>query len=201
MGTNLVRRVTAVAFPAAIALLLVSSNPHRRCFPQVRDEEGLEALQGLWVLKTSEWMGERTDLDPADGPTYARGAHSGRQLEERETPVDPQDGRTTLAFKGNAYVWQNHGVVPFGGGCIRRPERVPGIITLDQTRRPPVMIRRYNCWRGGPDIATARFIYSVKGDTLRLAGTLSDDPKALPTTFVTDKDEDVVVLTFRREKS
>jgi hypothetical protein len=200
MRPILVRKVAVCAF-SALALLLVSSNPQRRPHPQVRDEEGIEALQGLWVLKTSEWMGERTDLDPADSPIYPSATHSGSRPEEWELPVDLRDERTTLQINGSNYVWRHLPLVLFGGPGIRRPESVPGIIFLDQTRRPPVMVRRYNGWKGGPDIATARFSYSVKGDTLLLAGTLSDDPKALPTAFLTDKDEDVVVLTFRRERS
>jgi hypothetical protein len=52
------------------------------------------ALQGFWVLKAAEYMGETTGQDPTDEEDYLRHLLRLRQPEERELPIDFRKERT-----------------------------------------------------------------------------------------------------------
>jgi hypothetical protein len=164
----------------------------------LKTPEELDAvtLQGRWVLKTTEYLGEKANQDPTECPVERRLLKLRlRTAEERELPEDFKKYRTTLEIKGNTYDYRQW-VVPFNGGKgeVRSQK---GTYKLDAKRSLRVMARLE---LGEPQPRTVHYTYQVRGDTLKMGLHFSNDRKKLPKTFTTDKDEDVVVLTFRREK-
>jgi hypothetical protein len=184
---------------AVMAILLVSSDTPRHSRASVKVLSDLEVLQGFWVLKTTEWCGLKADQDPTEDENLRRSERLSRRAEERELPIDFSDLRTTLEIEGNTFVYHN-GLAVYRGGCIMTNPRTDWTFTLDTSYEPPVMTKRLK----EPVIAdgdeTFYASYSVQGNTLWLGIEESNDPKKLPATFVTDKDEHVVVLMFKREK-
>jgi uncharacterized protein (TIGR03067 family) len=160
-------------------------------------KEDLAALQGCWVLKTAEWCGLRCDQDPADQKTYHTRTSP---VELTELPRDLRNERTTLKIVGASFVWRHGIAATTNGGCIRKAEETEGTIVLDTSRKLPVMTRQLVQPFAIGGEKTYYAVYTVKGDTLRLAMEYSNDPKKLPAAFVTDNNQDVVVLTFKRER-
>jgi uncharacterized protein (TIGR03067 family) len=187
-GGQFARLVLCVA-----ATLLFSGEPSR--VGRVKDD--LAVLQGTWVLKTAEYLGERTDQDPEEDELCRKRALRGRLDDTRESRADFGEDRTTLTIRGNAFTWRSPPVAAFGGG-FNEVEPTRGTLTLDGSRKPRVLTRQLVEPTSAGE-KTVYATYSVEGNTLRLGMFFSNDPKRLPTRFVTDKDEDVVVLTFKRE--
>jgi hypothetical protein len=161
----------------------------------------LEALQGTWVLKSTEWCGMSADQDPTDDPTLRRREIAARRLaEERELPTNERNCRTTLKITGSEFVLWNGVAATSQVGCFSSRELTSGTFTLDSTQRPPIMTRQIEQSQGGDENTKFLAIYWIQGNTLRLGIERSNDPEKLPASCVTDKDEDVVVLTFRRER-
>jgi hypothetical protein len=168
---------------------------------QGQAKNNLAALQGFWVLKTTEWCGLKTDLDPTEDWTDRR-----RVIEQRnppelwELPSIVREERTTLKINGNAFTGWDGAAASGNVGCIRRTESTEGTITLDTNHNPPILTRRLlepAIREGDQNVYASCWI---EGNTLRLGIELSNNPKKLPATFVTDRDENIVVPTFKREK-
>jgi uncharacterized protein (TIGR03067 family) len=177
------------------AFLLVSADTPK----QSPEKADVEALQGFWVLKTTEYLGEKADQDPTEDELAKLVEYRRRLPEERELEMNFRNQRKTLEFKGNTFEYREW-IRPFSGeeGRVWSDK---GTYKLDVSRSPKVMERKITISElPGHETTTYYCIYSVKGDVLQFCLNLSSDPKKLPTTFVTDKDEDVVLLTFRREK-
>lgn len=174
-----------------VALLLISADAPK----QTRKQADIAALQGLWVLKVTEFRGLRAEQDPVEDEPAKRLRSQRRIAEERELPDDSRQYRTTLEFRGNTF--EHRQWIAFLDGEGGRVRLVKGTYTIDDRRRPPVME-----WRGGEgkEVRSVSWIYSVRGDALQCCIHLSNDPERLPTTFATDKDDDLVLLTYRREK-
>jgi hypothetical protein len=186
--------MTLRGLAAIAAFLLVSADTRRPARAEVKSD--LELLQGCWVLKTTEWCGLKADQDPTEDESYRRWTLCHRRAEERELPTDLREERTTLEIKGNNYVWRqwwhaiqsSAGVASFEGTLVLDGKRSPPILTRIPERTPGI-------------VQTTVFSrYSIDNNTLRLLMNFSNDRDQLPTSFVTDNDEDVVVLTFKREK-
>jgi len=176
----------------AAPLLLAAAPP-----TQTAEKADIAALQGFWVLKTTEYLGEKANQDPTDCPIEKRLLKLKRRTaEERELPEDLKKYRITLEFKGNGYDYRRW-AVPFDldEGYI---ESIKGKYKLDVKRTPRVMEQRFVRVPFGRIIGYCT--YQVRGDTLKMGVHLAGDKKNLPKTFTTDKDEDVAVLTFRRER-
>jgi hypothetical protein len=103
-----------------------------------------------------------------------------------------------LKIKGNGLVLRDTST-RFDGSFHRWKKK--GTLALDPSGKRRVMTWRLPEWPGRVGERITYASYSVEGDTLRLGITLfSNDPKKLPAKFVTDSDDDVVVLTYRRER-
>jgi uncharacterized protein (TIGR03067 family) len=156
------------------------------------------ALQGVWVLKTTEHLGQKADQDPVEDELEKLFLRRRNPAETRELQDDASIRRTTLAFKGSALVFRQW-IVPFNGreGGLTSIE---GTYHLDVDRNPKVMV---TSWKRGVDqgeIQVGHCIYSVRSDTLLMCVSFNADPKLLPTKFATEQDADVVLLTYKREK-
>jgi hypothetical protein len=177
-------------------LLLVAADAPQ----QAREQADVRALQGFWVLKTTEYLGEKADQDPTEDPLrklldYRRATTA----EEREVPVDYRQHRTTVEFNGGSFEFRQW-IWPFNGepGGV---DSTVGEYKLDLRRNPPVMERHYEFRYGKHrEERTVYCTYLVKGDTMLWCVSLTNNPKNLPAEFTTDKDEDVVLLTWKREK-
>jgi hypothetical protein len=183
----------------------------------------LAALQGLWVLKTSEWLGQMADQDPTEDEWYRRAVLRERLPEERELPIDLQEERTRLEIKGATLIRHN-GLKFNRGGCFGTEPDSEWTIRLDVTREPRTMVwRRVPSavrsgewlayawrrrllsgeawpWGGQPAERILYFSYRVDGDTLSLGVVGCNDPERLPALGTVSEDGDAVVLTFRRVK-
>jgi uncharacterized protein (TIGR03067 family) len=178
------------------ALLLVSAAPPR----PASEKADVAALQGFWVLKTTEYLGLKGERDPTESEHAKLWAVRLADLpEERALAVkELKKQRTTLEFKGNTYEWRQ-----WRYAFVRRRsgvESTKGTFKLDVRRKPKVMERRYAEPGGAKAISYG--IYTVQGETLRLCVNFRapEDPKKLPKSFVTDDEEEVALFTFRREK-
>jgi hypothetical protein len=186
----------------------------------------LAALQGLWVLKSSECMGETADdQDPTADGTHLRYVRLARRPEERELPVDFRDERTTLEFKGDVLVHYNGLQVFRGIGCLWTDPLSEWTIRLNVSREPRTMAWRpveptvrptaravydwlRSCLSGGtrpsgghPAKRVLYANYQVKGDILRLGVVVADSVARLPDPRGSaGADQDAVVLTFRRDR-
>ncbi len=162
---------------------------------RVRGEE-VVALQGLWVLKTTEYLGEKADQDSTDDEFAKLDSRRRIPAELRGLDEDNSQLRTTLIFKGRTFEWRQW-TARFSGG-VGEVTSIEGIYHLDVDRSPKVMEKRCKpgCTRDESEITS--WIYSVQGDTLLICASLTNDPRRLPTQFVTVKDKDVVLLTFKR---
>jgi hypothetical protein len=190
-----------LALATGAAFLLVSGDTPRQDRAKVKFTSDLELIQGIWVLKTTECCGLKADQDPTEDETYCRREIEQRRLaEQRELPTHAFDERTILEIKDTAFVFRNGVAVSTNGGCIRTTESTEGTITLNSSPEPRVMTKRLTQPAIVDGDETVYASYSVKGNTLRLGIELLNDPMKLPTTFVTDKDKNVVVLTFKRGK-
>jgi hypothetical protein len=163
------------------------------------DSRARGPLQGLWVLKTTEYLGERANQDPTDEAEIHRlGCLRSEVAEERELTEDLRKHRTTLEFKGWTFEYRRWDVGRCGAPS--HTASTQGTYHLDVHRKPKVLKK---VWVDPlfvePQIRYG--IYSVEGDTLQVCIHFNQELKDLPTTFKTDKDEDVVLLTFKRERS
>lgn len=173
----------------ALVLIAVLSVP---IAPGRLPANDVKALQGIWVLKTVEWLGETTDQD-----TTTRRSHVGWR------PADHCDvlftsGRITLTIDGNLYVLRQGG-----------RETAAGRFTLDVGKWPKVMARHEHAgyrfyvasYRLFPIDDTFYSIYSLEDDTLRWCqrDLFPRDFHGIPSTFATREDEDVYLLTFKRD--
>jgi hypothetical protein len=179
---------------AALPFLLAAGPPAPS--PEKAD---VAALQGLWVLKTSEYLGEKAILDPVDESyLWKRRILSARQPEERELPIDLKKFRTTLRFKGNTFEMRKW-YVPFCGEEGGRVETIKGTYRLDVSRRPKVLKRWAKVWFLAVDAGkSVDCYYDVKGDTLRLA-VWKDEVARRPKSFDTWKEKGLLVMVYRRE--
>ncbi len=177
-------------------LLLVALAPISADTPKQDPEKAdVAALQGTWVLKTTEYLGEKADQDPTEDEIGKRWLRRAVMAEERELEEYLSERRTILEFKGRTADYRQW-IRPLcgGEGGIRS---FKGPYRLRAGNTPKILERQFET---GREQTTVYSIYSIQGDTLLLCLSLSNDPKRLPKTFSTDKDEDVVLLTFRREK-
>jgi hypothetical protein len=160
----------------------------------------MAALQGIWVLKTAEYLGEKAGQDPTDDDELDK-LFSRQQTpaEERELSEDTRQYRTTLAFKSVSFEYR-HWIRGFGSGGDGYPRLIEGTYSLDVDRSPKIMIRRWQEEGMRDEIHLRSCIYSVQGDTLRMCFNLEKDAQRLPRRFVTHEDKDVVLLTFKRER-
>jgi hypothetical protein len=191
---------------------------------QAQSHNDLAALQGLWVLKTSEWLGQMAYQDPTEDEWYRRAVLRVRLPEERELPIDLQEERTTLEIKGATLIRHN-GLRVNRGGCFGTELDSEWTIRLDVTQEPRTMVwrpvqsavrsgewlayawlRRLLSgeawpWGGQPAERILYVSYRVDGDALRLGVVGCDDPERLPALGTVSEDGDAVVLTFRRVKT
>jgi hypothetical protein len=199
MDSNATRYRVLFGIVVSISIAAAPLLPEN-CPRQARVKDDLATLQGIWVLKTTEYLGEKDDdQDPTENQ-LSGGHRSSSPVEEWSLPVDLKEFRTVLEIKGQRFIWRNGLGISHRGGCIRGTELTEGTFTLDGSHRPPVLTRNL----GRSDLTNEEQIvyasYSIEEDSLRLAMTFSNDPKKLPAALVTDKDDDVVMLTFKREK-
>jgi hypothetical protein len=150
------------------------------------------AMQGTWVLQTVEWMGETTPQDALLSDVQLRSEYLYRLPEERELPQDRKaEDRVILTVKGNAFTFE--ALQDYGHRFIRGTRE--GMLALDLTKGRKVMERRYE---GGSEPHYS--LYTVEGDTMRWCMKWEGGPD-LPAKFATDSDPDVLLLTFRRERT
>jgi uncharacterized protein (TIGR03067 family) len=116
------------------------------------------------------------------------------RVEEREVAEEAADKRTLLEFKGGDFL-QRHWDV---GDCGVKGHAawVTGTYHLDVRRHPKVLQK----WWDGTK-STSRGIYRLDGDTLQVCLRLDGDSTNLPASFATEKDPNVVLLTFKRESA
>jgi uncharacterized protein (TIGR03067 family) len=146
----------------------------------------MAALQGVWILKTAEYLGEKADQDPTDNELEKLFSRQQTPAEERELVEDNSRGRTTLAFKGGTF--ENRQWI-IGFGCGKGYLRsIEGTYDLDVDRSPKVMKRRWQEHGVRDEIHLRYCIYSLQSDTLLMCFSLKDDPRCLPTRFATTED-------------
>jgi uncharacterized protein (TIGR03067 family) len=187
------RRVSMIL---AAALLISAAPP-----PRPSEKADLAALQGVWVLKTTEYLGEKADQGPTESVIEEALAYRRALPEEREIVRDRlKRYRTTLEFKGATFVCR-FWFTPLDGGEGGWVRAIKGSYTLDVSRHPRVMARLPPRKRrdGGKAPCSYLGLYSLQGDTLKLCVNVEDQTK-LPQKLATGDDEDVVLLTFRRER-
>jgi hypothetical protein len=159
------------------------------------EAEDTKALQGTWVWQTAEWLGEKADQDALLSDVDLRREYLHRKPEERELPQDRKKWRTTLTVKGNAFTFQ---VTKLSwDGDTESTWSWGGTFTLDVSKGKKVMERRYE----DIHLETGYSLYSVQGDTMRWCLSYPGGPDDLPTKFATDRDPDVFLLTFKRERT
>jgi uncharacterized protein (TIGR03067 family) len=198
--------------PALLALRAAMENDDAeiRCRAQelveiLRDRDRAldrAALQGRWVLKTTEWLGQKADQDPTDEEhekyrsTLGWRSSPGRLAEEREMPEDFTKYRTTMEFKGRTFEHRQWAWRFRGGGGVNSTQ---GTYSLDVHRNPKVL---EEVWKDPvtEEFHVDRYVYEVRGDTLQVCLTFNADPRHLPTKFVADADEDVLLLTWKRQQ-
>jgi hypothetical protein len=177
------------------AILLVSADT------PIRDEEKADvaALQGFWVLKTTEYMGAKAEQDPTEDELAKLFRYRSGTVEEREVPEDLAHHRTTMEIKGDTFE-RREWVGCFNGGEGRVISRI-GKYKFDLDRKARMIeFWAHKASERGVVPWELNYTYRLDGDTLKLGWHFSNEPSKLPTTFSTDKDEEVVVLTYRREK-
>jgi hypothetical protein len=155
------------------------------------------ALQGLWILKTTEYLGEKADQDPEEDELEPLFARRRVPVEERELVEDARERRTTLAFKGDTFERRQWGCFSCGG--VGHPISVKGTYSLDVGRSPKVMERWWQDHGPREETHVTYCIYTVRGDTLLMSVNIGNDPEYLPRKFSTAEDENVVLLTFKRK--
>jgi uncharacterized protein (TIGR03067 family) len=177
----------------ALALLAIALSAVPRAG---RDEEAdLKALQGTWVLRTVEWLGEEAEQDDPPDEAHLLLRYRSAQAEERGLPPETDKPLASITFRSDTFAWRAW-VRLFNDYSGRKHLRVTrGRFTLDARSGPKVM-KRYGPGGGAPLYC----IYSVEGDTLRWCLTESGDRKSLPRAFSTGTDEDVLLLTFKRQR-
>jgi uncharacterized protein (TIGR03067 family) len=157
----------------------------------VETKDDRKALQGTWVLTSVEWLGEITVQDTEAG--FKSPSPSGEHCDLLHT-----SGRITLTFDGDRYTFRQG-----------ERETAMGRFKLDVQSSPRVIERRTDANRYAVTIAgyglfsaDDRFFssYSLEWDTLRWCQRelFPSDRNSIPRTFAT-KDEDVYLLTFKRE--
>jgi uncharacterized protein (TIGR03067 family) len=162
-------------------------------------KEDFEALQGTWVLATVEWLGEVTPQDESQSPQFRLWRYRTCEAEERDLPpVRGMLERTTVTFCRNRFEFRQKGRIS-----------ALGTFQLDVSQHPKVMRRQtttytYRICNNGfgvyPDQGKYASIYSLEGSTLKWCLRNPPGPKGLPIRFATDTDEEVYVLTFRRDR-
>lgn len=175
-------------FLVALAILI---GPPQEQYKAISE---IEALQGTWVLKTIEQLGEITEQDPTESPVEKLAAYREAIAEERELAANLNDYRTEFEVKGNSFVWREYWNVRTCG-CKGRVVSTEGAFRLDTNQSPMKMTRYFLDWRA--ESIELACLFEVKGDTLKWCISLSDTTKA-PTRFASD--EEVVVYTFKRLK-
>lgn len=168
-----------------VAVLSVPIGPGRL------PENDVKSLQGIWTLKTVEWLGETADQDTT--PNVGRRSALGDHCDVLFT-----SGRITLTIDGSRYVLRQGG-----------RETATGRFTLDVGKWPKVMARHEHAgyrfhvssYRLFPIDDTFYSIYSLEHDTLRWCqrDLFPRDFHGIPSTFATREDEDVYLLTFKRD--
>jgi uncharacterized protein (TIGR03067 family) len=185
------------------ALFMMSADTLR----QASKEDDVEALQGIWVLQTVEQLGEKTDQNAMMDPVDLRREYLNSLPEERELNPDAKKYRSTLTIKENTFVFREMGRTS-----------AEGQFKLHVDKKPKVMKRRtikfiYHIheasWSVFSSEDTYYSIYSIEGDTLKWCYRQVVDEKGLltpgglkdlPAKFATDRDEEVFLLTFKRER-
>src|SRR2546423_1434030 len=121
-----------------VAPLLLAAAPRPILTPEKAD---IAALQGFWVLKTTEYLGLKENQDITECPIEKKVLKLRRgTAEEREVPVNFKKYRTTLEFKGNSYDFRRW-FVPFNGG-EGGIDSQQGTYKLDVSQSPRVMEKR-----------------------------------------------------------
>jgi len=130
-----------------------------------------------------------------------------RLPEDRERELDLKKYRTTLTIKGNAFVIRQKGRVSAKGQFRLHVDTKPKVMERRTTKFDYSFHEASSSVFSGED--TWYSIYSLEGDTLKWCfreltnerGVLTPGGlKDLPAKFATDRDEDVYLLTFKREK-
>jgi hypothetical protein len=185
-------------------LLFLTSPP---ASTSARRRDDLRALQGTWVLQTVEWLGEKTEQDATLDTSDLMQEYRHRLAEERALPQDRTRYRTTLSVKANAFEFRQSGRVSAVGHFRLHLGRTPKVMER-RTTRFTYFIHDVSCSRFA-DTDTYFCIYSLEGNTLKWCQREGTDAKglsapaslkALPATFATGQDEDVYLLTFKRER-
>jgi hypothetical protein len=152
------------------------------------------ALQGVWVLKMTEYLGEKAEQDPVEDELEKLRARHRTPVEELEVVEDLSQRRTTLAFNNNSFEFRLMSIQYPGFHTVK------GTYLLDVERSPMVMERSWEEQGIREETHVSYSTYSLQGNTLRMCVSLSNDRRRLPTKLETADDEDIVLLTFKREK-
>lgn len=154
----------------------------------------LDALQGTWFLKAVEYQEEEIEQNHTLSDLDLRLLYYSDLPEKREIPPDRKKWRKTITFKGNEFVRKEL----FYRFNSHIPEEgiYDGIFSLDVTRNPKVMTRKYIDSNLGP----YRGIYRIQGDFLYLCTVGEGSGKEVPNTFKTDPEGKLVLRIFQREK-
>lgn len=165
--------------------------------PQQAD---LKALQGLWILKTVEQCGVITNQDGSMSPLARRSQRLWSLPEERELlPQRLRDEyRTTLVIAGDRFFFHQQGRVSAKGQFKLETTKVPKVIERN------TVSYRYHFHDHSFSIhskeGTYHSIYKVEGGVLTWCQWHNGDRKHLPSEFATGDDEDILLLTFHRER-
>lgn len=164
--------------------------------------DDLKALQGLWILKTVEQCGVKTNQDDSMTPLARRSQRLWSLPEERNLLPDWQrlrdDYRTTLVIAGDRFVFHQQGRVSAKGQFKLETDKTPKVIERS------TISYRYHFHDESFSIhskeGTYHSIYKIEGGVLTWCQWYNGDRKHLPSEFATCDDEDVLLLTFHREK-
>ena len=200
------KALVGIGEPALPALRRASSSEDAEVRRRARDvmkatyarveAEDTTALQGTWVLQTVEWLGEESDQDAFLSDVDLRREHLRRNAEERELPQGRKQQRTIVSIKGNTFTFEAMKRYWAGDDCRCS---WGGTFALDVSRGWKVMERRYDGFGNHPVAGCS--LYSIQGDTMRWCLRDSGGPDDLPTKFATDRDPDVYLLTFKRDRT
>lgn len=152
------------------------------------------ALQGVWVLKMTEYLGEKAEQDPVEDELEELRRRLRTPVEAREVVEDLSQRRTMLAFHNNSFEFRLWSIQYPGFHTVK------GTYFLDVEQSPKVMVRSWEEHGIRDETHDSYSTYSLQGDTLRMCVSRSNDQRRLPTKLETADDEDIVLLTFKREK-
>jgi uncharacterized protein (TIGR03067 family) len=193
----MISRRPAVLLALALAAALAPADAPRK--PPADTVDAVQRLQGTWVLNTAEYMGEWTDQDPTDDEVEVFQRRRPWMKDVGQVLPDLKELRTVFEFKGHHFAYrQPYHAFNGGGVSVGTTE---GTFTVDAAQEPKVMTRAWvEDFGSRQEARSARCIYRVSDDWLQMAFALPGGRGGLPTQFTTAGPEEVVVLTFRRER-